>query len=100
MRRTRGRHSRSRIEEKGAAPIKAQGRWVVRKVSCEAFAIYREASRSYGAAEPSITLLAFLVTSDLLLAFSAYAFVTSITPGPSNMMLLAGSLHPILIPAS
>lgn len=30
-----------------------------------------------------------LVTLDLILAFAAYAFVTSITPGPNNTMLLS-----------
>src|SRR5690349_24909097 len=29
------------------------------------------------------------MSCNVLLAFSAYAFVTSITPGPSNLMLLA-----------
>jgi threonine/homoserine/homoserine lactone efflux protein len=32
------------------------------------------------------------VTPDLLLAFAAYAFVTSITPGPNNTMLLASGV--------
>ncbi|BFO54703.1 MULTISPECIES: LysE family translocator [Comamonadaceae] len=33
------------------------------------------------------------MTTDLLLAFTAYAFVTSITPGPNNTMLLASGLN-------
>ncbi|MCU1716186.1 LysE family translocator [Pseudomonas sp. 5P_3.1_Bac2] len=33
------------------------------------------------------------MTSDLLLAFIAFAFVTSITPGPNNMMLLASGVN-------
>ncbi|KEZ67281.1 lysine transporter LysE, partial [Pseudomonas syringae pv. syringae FF5] len=30
---------------------------------------------------------------DLLLAFTLFAFVTSITPGPNNMMLLASGVN-------
>jgi threonine/homoserine/homoserine lactone efflux protein len=33
------------------------------------------------------------MTLDLLLAFAAYAFVTSITPGPNNTMLLASGVN-------
>lgn len=33
------------------------------------------------------------MTADLLLAFVAFAFVTSITPGPNNMMLLASGVN-------
>ena len=33
------------------------------------------------------------MTADLLLAFAAYAFVTSITPGPNNTMLLASGVN-------
>jgi threonine/homoserine/homoserine lactone efflux protein len=33
------------------------------------------------------------MTRDLLLAFIAFAFVTSITPGPNNMMLLASGVN-------
>ncbi len=33
------------------------------------------------------------MTPDLLLTFSVYAFVTSITPGPNNTMLLASGLN-------
>lgn len=33
------------------------------------------------------------MTSQILLAFAAYAFVTSITPGPNNMMLLASGVN-------
>lgn len=33
------------------------------------------------------------MTSELILAFLAYAFVTSITPGPNNTMLLASGLN-------
>lgn len=33
------------------------------------------------------------MTSDLFLAFAAYAFVTSITPGPNNTMLLASGAN-------
>ena len=33
------------------------------------------------------------MTLDLLLAFAAYAFVTSITPGPNNTMLLASGAN-------
>ncbi|QMV65675.1 LysE family translocator [Pseudomonas berkeleyensis] len=33
------------------------------------------------------------MTTDLLLAFVAFAFVTSITPGPNNMMLLASGVN-------
>jgi threonine/homoserine/homoserine lactone efflux protein len=33
------------------------------------------------------------MTSELLLAFIAFAFVTSVTPGPNNMMLLASGVN-------
>jgi len=33
------------------------------------------------------------MTTELLLAFVAFAFVTSITPGPNNMMLLASGVN-------
>ncbi|MBX9764112.1 MAG: LysE family translocator [Pseudomonadaceae bacterium] len=33
------------------------------------------------------------MTADLLLAFIAFAFVTSVTPGPNNMMLLASGVN-------
>ena len=33
------------------------------------------------------------MTADLLLAFIAFAFVSSVTPGPNNMMLLASGLN-------
>lgn len=33
------------------------------------------------------------MTSDILIAFAAYAFVTSITPGPNNTMLLASGVN-------
>jgi threonine/homoserine/homoserine lactone efflux protein len=33
------------------------------------------------------------MTAELLLAFIAFAFVTSITPGPNNMMLLASGVN-------
>lgn len=33
------------------------------------------------------------MTLDLILAFTAYAFVTSITPGPNNIMLLASGAN-------
>ena len=33
------------------------------------------------------------MTSELLLAFILFAFVTSVTPGPNNMMLLASGVN-------
>ncbi len=33
------------------------------------------------------------MTADLLIAFIAFAFVTSVTPGPNNMMLLASGVN-------
>ena len=33
------------------------------------------------------------MTTELLLAFIAFAFVTSVTPGPNNMMLLASGVN-------
>ncbi|MHA6493658.1 LysE family translocator [Pseudomonas borbori] len=33
------------------------------------------------------------MTTELLIAFIAFAFVTSVTPGPNNMMLLASGLN-------
>ncbi|MFZ3184640.1 MAG: LysE family translocator [Pseudomonas sp.] len=33
------------------------------------------------------------MTTELLLAFIAFAFVTSVTPGPNNMMLLASGIN-------
>ena len=33
------------------------------------------------------------MTAELLLAFIAFAFVTSVTPGPNNMMLLASGVN-------
>ncbi|MCC5955303.1 MAG: LysE family translocator [Natronohydrobacter sp.] len=33
------------------------------------------------------------MTTDLLLALAAYAFVTSVTPGPNNIMLLASGVN-------
>ena len=33
------------------------------------------------------------MTPDLLLALIAFAFVTSITPGPNNLMLLASGVN-------
>ncbi len=62
-------------------------------MSRDALSIYRKASRFYSAAEHPSVSLAPLVTSDLLLAFTAYAFVTSITPGPNNTMLLASGAN-------
>ena len=32
------------------------------------------------------------MTAELLIAFIAFAFVTSVTPGPNNMMLLASGV--------
>src|SRR5262245_50444631 len=34
-----------------------------------------------------------LMSTELLLALAAFAFVTSITPGPNNLMLLTSGLH-------
>ncbi|RMU51303.1 Amino acid transporter LysE [Pseudomonas savastanoi pv. glycinea] len=34
-----------------------------------------------------------VLSFDLLLAFTLFAFVTSITPGPNNMMLLASGVN-------
>ncbi|MEZ5926829.1 MAG: LysE family translocator [Hyphomicrobiaceae bacterium] len=33
------------------------------------------------------------MTADILLAFTGFAFVTSVTPGPNNMMLLASGVN-------
>lgn len=33
------------------------------------------------------------MSTELLLAFIAFAFVTSVTPGPNNMMLLASGVN-------
>src|SRR6218665_1438577 len=33
------------------------------------------------------------MTTELLIAFIAFAFVTSVTPGPNNMMLLASGVN-------
>ena len=40
-----------------------------------------------------LTYESVAMSPDLLLAFAAFAFVTSVTPGPNNMMLLASGVN-------
>ncbi|KPY34860.1 Amino acid transporter LysE [Pseudomonas savastanoi pv. retacarpa] len=43
--------------------------------------------------DPLIRTSCMVLSFDLLLAFTLFAFVTSITPGPNNMMLLASGVN-------